>query len=174
MDYINGISCCWSSAWFLPKEIQAGDLLKVEKQDQYICSPGSLPAVSSLSSCYPKLKVIAPLLEISPPNSPSGFHLCSPLRVLIQFPQCYLASRCHFVTLYPSLIGSLFTRLYFKYITIDHLFSARILMDTSYDTYFFFYLKAFPDFLFIYFPFNPLTAGKSHVTVEISGKILPT
>ena len=47
-------------------------------------------------------------------------------------------------------------------------------MDTSYDTYFFFYLKAFPDFLFIYFPFNPLTAGKSHVTVEISGKILPT
>lgn len=83
MDYISGISCCRSSAWFLPKEIQAGDLLKVEKQDQYICSPGSLPAVSSLSSCYPKLKVIAPLLEISPPNSPSGFHLCSPLRVLI-------------------------------------------------------------------------------------------
>ena len=75
MDYISGISCCRSSAWFLPKEIQAGDLLKVEKQDQYICSPGSLPAVSSLSSCYPKLKVIAPLLEISPPNSPSGFRL---------------------------------------------------------------------------------------------------
>ena len=83
MDYVNGISCCWSSAWFLPKEIQAGDLLKVEKQDQYICSPASLPAGSSLSSCYSKLKVIAPLLEISPPNSPSGFHLCSPLRVLI-------------------------------------------------------------------------------------------
>ena len=82
MDYVSGISCCRSSTWFLPKEIQAGDLLKVEKQDQYICS-ASLPAGSSLSSCYPKLKVIAPLLEISPPNSPSGFHLCSPLRVLI-------------------------------------------------------------------------------------------
>jgi hypothetical protein len=70
--------------------------LKVEKQDQYICSPGSLPAVSSLSSCYPKLKVIAPLLEISPPNSPSGFHLCSPLRVLIQFPQYYWTSPLSF------------------------------------------------------------------------------
>ena len=104
MDYISGISCCRSSAWFLPKEIQAGDLLKVEKQDQYICSPASLPAGSSLSSCYPKLKVIAPLLEISPPNSPSGFHLCSLLRVLINFPQCYWTSHCDFQTLYPSLI----------------------------------------------------------------------
>ena len=75
MDYISGIFCCLPSGWFLPKEIQAGHLLKVEKQDQCICSPASLPAGSALSSCYPKVKVTAPLLEISPPNSPSGFHL---------------------------------------------------------------------------------------------------
>ena len=101
VDYISEISCCLSSAWFLLKEIQAGDLLRVEKQDQYICSPASLPAGSSLSSCYPKLKVIAPLLEISSPNSPSGFHLCSPVWVLIQFPHCYWTSPLSF----PNLVS---------------------------------------------------------------------
>ena len=147
MDYIRGISCCQFSAWFLPKEIQAGDLLKVEKQDQYICSPASLPAGSSLSSCYPTLKVIAPLLEISPPNSSSGFCLLFTTQVtdtissLLLDLSLVISKPCIHRSQEASSLDSASSM---SLQTI--LFSARILVDTSYDTYFFFYLKAFPDF----------------------------